>query len=42
MWHRDLVVITTAKLHSLKPELRFCASSNPAHDVSEISNGENL
>ena len=36
------VVITTAQLHSTKPEIRFCAVSNPAHGVSEIRNGENL
>ena len=30
------VVITTPQLHSTKPELRFCADSNPAHGVSEI------
>ena len=37
-----VVVITTAQLHSTKPELRFCAGSNLAHAVSEIRNGENL
>ena len=38
--HRHgVVVITTAQLHSTKPELRFCASSNP---VSEIRDGEDL
>ena len=26
--------ITTAQLHSSKPELRFCASSNPACGIS--------
>ena len=36
------VAVTTAQLHSTKPELRFCASSNPARSVSEIRNGENL
>ena len=30
LWHRGVVVITTAQLHSTKPELRFCAGSNPA------------
>ena len=35
------VVITTAQLHSTKPEIRFCAVSNPARGVSEIRNGEN-
>ena len=41
-WRRGLVVITTAQLHSTKPELRFCAGSNPAHAVSEIRDGEDL
>ena len=27
---------------STKPELRFCAGSNPAHGVSEIRDGEDL
>ena len=42
MWHRGVVVITTAQLHSTKPELGFCAGSNPAHDVLEILSGEDL
>ena len=33
---------TTAQLHSTKPELRFCAGSNPARGVSEIRDGEDL
>ena len=33
---RGIMVITTAHLHSTKPELRFCAGSNPARGVSEI------
>ena len=37
-----VVVITTAQLHSTKPELRFCAGSNPARGVSEICDGEDL
>ena len=37
-----VVVITTAQLHSSKPELRFCAGSNPARGVSEIRDGEDL
>ena len=37
-----IVVITTAQLHSTKPELRFCVSSNPADSVSEIRDGEDL
>ena len=34
------VVITTAQLHSTKPELRFCAGSNTPLSVSEIRDGE--
>ena len=41
-WRRGVVVITTAQLHSTKPELRFCADSNPARGVSEIRDGEDL
>ena len=37
-----VAVITTAKLHSTKPELRFCAGSIPARGVSEIGDGEDL
>ena len=29
-WRRGVVAITAAQLHSTKPELRFCAGSNPA------------
>ena len=39
---RGVVVITTAQLHSTKPEIRFCAGSNPARGVSEIRDGEDL
>ena len=39
---RGVVVTTTAQLHSTKPELRFCAGSNPACSVSEIRDGEDL
>ena len=42
MWCRGVVVITTAQLHLNKPELRFCAGSNPARGVSEIRDGEDL
>ena len=42
LWRRGVVVITAAQLHSTKPELRFCAGSNPAHGVSEIRDGEDL
>ena len=41
-WRRGVVVITTAQLHSTKPERRFCASSNPARGVSDIRDGEDL
>ena len=41
-WRRGVVVITTAKLHSTKSQLRFCAGSNPACGVSEIRDGEDL
>ena len=37
-----VVVITTAQLHSRKPELRFCAGSNPARGMSEICDDEDL
>ena len=33
---------TIGQLHSTKPELRFCAGSNPARGVSEIRDGEDL
>ena len=36
------VIITTAQLHSTKPELRFCVGSNPARGVSKICDGEDL
>ena len=42
MWCRDVVVITPVQLHSTKPELRFCAGSNPSCGVSEICDGEDL
>ena len=41
-WRCGVVVITTTQLHSTKPELRFCAGSNPARGVPEISDGEDL
>ena len=34
IWHRAVVVITTAQLHSTKPELRFCAGLKSACGVS--------
>ena len=43
LWRRrGVVVITTAQLPLTNPELKFCRCSNPAHDVSEICDGENL
>ena len=42
LWRRGVVVITTAQLHSTKPELRLCANSNPVRGVSEIRDGEHL
>ena len=42
LWRRGVVVITTAQLHSTKPELRFCTGSNPVHGVSEIRDSEDL
>ena len=39
---RGAVVITIAQLHSTKPELRFCAGSDPAHGVLEIHDDEDL
>ena len=42
LWHGSVVVITTAKLHSTKPELRFCAGSNPTPSMSQIHDGEDL
>ena len=39
---RGALVITTAQLHSTKPELRFSAGSNPARGVPEIRDGEDL
>ena len=36
------MVITTSQLHSIKPEVRLYAGSNPACSVSEIHYGENL
>ena len=41
-WCRGVVIITTAQLHSTKPELRFCAGSSPARGMSEIRNGDDL
>ena len=35
-WCPGVVVITTVQIYSTKPELRFCADSDPAGGVSEI------
>ena len=42
LWRHGVLVITTAQLHSTKPEIGFCAGSNPARGVSEIRDGEDL
>ena len=36
------MLITTPQLHSAKPELQFCASSNPAGGAVEIRDGQDL
>ena len=36
------MVITTAQLHSTKPEFRLWAGSNSARSVSAIRDGEDL
>ena len=41
IWRRG-VVVWHPQLHSTRPELRFCAGSNPACGVSEIHDGEDL
>ena len=35
-------MLSTAQLHSTKPELRFCAGSSPARGVTEIRDGKDL
>ena len=42
LWGRGAVVITTAQLHSTKPELRLCGGLNSPRSVSEICDGEIL
>ena len=42
LWRRGVVVITTAQLHSTKPELRFCVGSNFARSVLKICGVEEL
>ena len=41
-WHLGVAVITTAQLHSRKSQVIFCTGSNPACDVLEICDGEDL
>ena len=41
-WCHGAVVISTAQLHSSKPEVKFCAGSNPASSKSKIRDGEDL
>ena len=36
------MVISTAQIHPTKPELRFCAGSNPTRGATEIHDGEDL
>ena len=40
-WRRGLVVITITQLNSTKLQLRFCAGSTPACDVSNVFDSEN-
>ena len=42
VWRRGVVVITTAKTHSSKSELRFCVGLKPARSVSDIHDSEDL
>ena len=42
LWRRGVVVITTEHLYWTKSELRLCAGSNSAREVSEIHGGEDL
>ena len=42
VWRRGVVVIDTIQFHSLKPELRFYAGSNPARRVSDFRDCEDL
>ena len=36
------IVIVTAQIHSIKPELKFCTGSNLSCGVSKIRDGEDL
>ena len=40
--NKGLLIVTTAKRYSAKPELRFCAGLISKHCVSEVCDGENL
>ena len=42
IWFHVVAVITSEELYSTKPELRFCAGSNPACSMSEICSGGDL
>ena len=42
LWRCGVVVITTAPPHLTRPEIRFCAGTNPVHGVLEIHDGEDL
>ena len=42
LWRSDVVVTTTAQLHSTKSELKFWGGSNPARGMSDICDGEDL
>ena len=37
LWRRGVVVITTAQLHSVKPELTFCTGLDLAHGLSLVN-----
>ena len=39
---RGVVIIAAAQLHLTKSELRFCVGSNPARDLLEIRDDEDL
>ena len=41
-WRRGVVAITATQLHSSRTKPSFCVSSNPAHGVSQICDGDNL
>ena len=37
LWRRGVVVITTAQLHSVKPELTFCTGLDPTRGLSLVN-----